>query len=96
MTSYLMHALSRRVAWHTELFFTPDQFDVFWRTHGQLPLRKIQLRYLRLDGLPHSPCRDGDCVSADLFMFRRNRHRFFGYLKNTFTTVQTNPGKHSH
>ena len=37
VTSYLMHALSRHVAWHTELFFTPAQFDVFWRTHGQLP-----------------------------------------------------------
>ena len=24
VTSYLMHALSRHVAWHTELFFTPD------------------------------------------------------------------------
>jgi hypothetical protein len=96
VTSYLMHALSRRVAWHTELFFTPEQFDVFWQTHGQLPLRKIQLRYLRRDGLPHSPCRDDDCVSADLFMFRRNRHRFFEYLKTTFSTVRTNPGKHSH
>jgi hypothetical protein len=96
VTSYLMHALSRHVAWHTELFFTPEQFDVFWQTHSQLPLRKIQLRYLRRDGLPHSPCRDDDCVSADLFMFRRNRHRFFDYLKTTFSTVRTNPGKHSH
>jgi hypothetical protein len=96
VTSYLMHALSRHVAWHTELFFTPEQFDVFWQTHSQLPLRKIQLRYLRRDGLPHSPCRDDDCVSADLFMFRRNRHRFFEYLKTTFSTVRTNPGKHSH
>jgi hypothetical protein len=96
VTSYLMHALSRRVAWHTELFFTPEQFDLFWRTHGQLPLRKIQLRYLRRDGLPHSPCRDNDCVSADLFMFRMSRHRFFDYLENAFTTVKTNPGKHGH
>ena len=84
VTSYLMHALSRRVAWHTELFFTPPEFDVFWKTHGQLPLRKIQLRYLRRDGLPHSPCRDDDCVSADLFLFRRNRYQFFDYLKKTF------------
>jgi hypothetical protein len=96
VTSFLMHALSRHVAWHTELFFTPQQFEVFWRTHGQLPLRKIQLRYIKRDGLPHSPCRDDDCVSADLFMFRRSRHRFFEYLNNTFTTVRTNPGKHSH
>ena len=96
LTAFLMHALSRHVAWHTELFFTPEQFEVFWRTHSQLPLRKIQLRYLKRDGLPHSPCRDDDCISADLFMFRRNRHRFFEYLKTTFSTVRTNPGKHSH
>ena len=95
VTSYLMHALSRHVAWHTELFFTPPEFALFWRTHDQLPLRKIQLRYLRRDGLPHSPFRDEDCVSADLFIFRWNRSRFLNYLKNTFSTVRTNPGKHS-
>ena len=44
VTSFLMHALSRHVAWHTELFFTPAEFDLFWRTHDQLPLRKIQLQ----------------------------------------------------
>ena len=95
VTSYLMHALSRHVAWHTELFFTPTEFALFWRTHDQVPLRKIQLRYLRRDGLPHSPFRDDDRVSVDLFMFRRHRFRFQDYLKNTFTTVRTNPGKHS-
>jgi hypothetical protein len=96
VTSYLMHALSRHVAWHTELFFTPTEFDLFWRTHHQVPLRKIQLRYLRRDGLPHSPCRDEDCVSSDMFLFRWNKSRFFEYLRNTFSTVRTNPGKHSH
>ena len=95
VTSYLMHALGRHVAWHTELFFTPPEFALFWRTHDQLPLRKIQLRYLRRDGLPHSPFRDDDCVSADLFIFRWHRLRFLEYLKNTFSTVRTNPGKHS-
>ena len=90
-----MHALSRRVAWHTELFFTPAEFAVFWQTHGQVPLRKIQLRYSRRDGLPHSPCRDDDCVSADLFIFRWNRARFSSISQNTFSMVRTNPGKHS-
>ena len=69
--------------------------SLFWRTHHQLPLRKLQLRYIRRDGLPHSPFRDDDRVSIDLFMFRRHRFRFQDYLKNTFTTVRTNPGKHS-
>jgi len=95
VTSYLMHALSRHIAWHTELFFTPAEFDVFWRSHDRLPLRKIQLRYIRRDGCPHSPFRDEDCVSADLFLFRRNQSRFLEYLKTTFPTVRTNPGKHS-
>jgi hypothetical protein len=95
ITSFLMHALSKRVAWHTELFFTRPEFDVFWRTRGRLPLRKIQLRYLRRDGLPHSPFRDEDRVSADLFMFRRHRSRFLSYLQSTFSNVRTNPGKHS-
>ncbi len=95
VTSFLMHALSKRIAWHTELFFTASEFDLFWRTNGQLPLRKIQLRYLRRDALPHSPFRDEDCVSADLFLFRTSRSRFLRYLTNTFPNVRTNPGKHS-
>jgi hypothetical protein len=95
LTSYLMHAVGRHVVWHTELFFDEREFALFWRTHHQLPLRKLQLRYIRRDGLPHSPFRDDDRVSIDLFMFRRHRFRFQDYLKNTFTTVRTNPGKHS-
>jgi hypothetical protein len=95
LTSCLMHAVGRHVVWHAELFFTPREFALFWQTHDQLPLRKIQLRYIRRDGLPHSPFRDEDCVSADLFMFRRHRFRFQEYLKNMFPMVRTNPGKHS-
>ena len=66
--------------------------------HGLLlavPLRKIQLRYIRRDGFPHSPFREYDCVAADMFMLRRHRRRFEDYLKRTFTTVRANPGKHS-
>jgi hypothetical protein len=96
VTSFLMHALSRHVAWHTELFFTLAEFDLFWRTHDQLPLRKIQLRYLKRDGMPHSPFRDDDCVSGDLFLLRWNRSRFLEYLRTTLPAVRTNPGKHSH
>jgi hypothetical protein len=95
VTSYLMHALTRHVAWHTELFFGPREFELFWQTHNQVPLRKIQLRYLRRDGLPHSPCRDEDCVSSDMFIFRWSKSRFLEYLQKTFSIVRTNPGKHS-
>jgi hypothetical protein len=83
------------VAWHTELFFTPREFELFWRTHAQVPLRKIQLRYIRRDGMPHSPFCDEDCVSADLFLFRYDKPAFDAYLKRTFNFVRTNPGKHS-
>jgi hypothetical protein len=95
VSSFLMHALSRHVAWHTELFFTPRQFEHFWRTHAEVPLRKIQLRYIRRDGMPHSPFCDEACVSADLFLFRYDKPAFDAYLKRTFTSVRTNPGKHS-
>jgi hypothetical protein len=95
VSSFLMHALTRYFAWHVELFFTASEFATFWASHGALPLRKIQLRYLRRDDLPHSPCLQHDCVSADMFMLRRHRRRFEAYLKKTFAVVRTNPGKHS-
>jgi hypothetical protein len=95
VSSFLMHRLTRHVAWHTELFFTPSEFELFWRTHAEVPLRKIQLRYIRRDGMPHSPFRDDDCVSADLFLFRQDKPAFDAYVKRTFTSVRTNPGKHS-
>jgi hypothetical protein len=95
VTSFLMHALTRHLAWHVELFFTAEEFAVFWKSHQALPLRKLQLRYIRRDGMPHSPFRAHDCVSVDLFMLRRHRRRFEAYLKETFSIVRTNPGKHS-
>ncbi len=95
VTSFLMHALTRQLAFHVELFFTPEEFATFWNDHRGLPLRKIQLRYIKRDGLPRSPFRDHDCVSADTFMFRRHRGVFEEYLKRTFTVVRANPGKHS-
>jgi hypothetical protein len=95
VTSFLFHALVRNLAWHVELFFTAEEFARFWESHRTLPLRKIQLRYLRRDGFPHSPLGGNDCVSADLFMLRRDRRKFEAYLKQTFATVRSNPGKHS-
>ena len=95
VTSFLMHALSRHVAWHTELFLTPAEFERFWATHAEVALRKIQLRYIRRDGMPHSPFRDDDCVSADLFLFRFDKAAFDGYLAKNLPNVRCNPGKHS-
>jgi hypothetical protein len=95
VTAFLMHALTRHLAWHVELFFTAEEFATFWADHRALPLRKIQLRAIRRDGFPHSPFRDHDCVSADMFMLRRHRRMFEDYLRRTFAVVRSNPGKHS-
>jgi hypothetical protein len=95
LTSFVLHAMTRYFAWHVELFFTAEEFATFWTTRKAIPLRKIQLRYLRRDGMPHSPFRDHDCVSSDMFMLRRHRRRFEAYLKNNFAVVRANPGKHS-
>jgi hypothetical protein len=95
VTSFLMHALTRHLAWHVELFFPAEDFATFWAGHRALPLRKLQLRYVRRDGFPHSPFREHDCVAVDLFMFRRHRRPFEAWLNRTFPVVRTNPGKHS-
>jgi hypothetical protein len=95
VTSFLMHALSRHVAWHTELFFTAAEFETFWRTHAQVALRKLQLRYIRRDGMPHSPFCDEDRVSADVFLFRVDKKRFDAYTASILPLVRYNPGKHS-
>jgi hypothetical protein len=95
ISSFVLHALTRYFAWHVELFFTAEEFATFWEGHRALPLRKLQLRYIRRDGMPHSPFREHDSVSVDLFMLRRHRRRFEAYLTKTFPAVRTNPGKHS-
>jgi hypothetical protein len=95
VSSFFFHALSRRVIHHVELFFREDEFAVFWKTHASLPLLKIQLRYIKRDGLPHSPFCQHDCVSADLGMLKKHKRTFDTYLKETFRAVQLNPGKHS-
>jgi hypothetical protein len=94
LTSYLMHAVGRHAVWHEELFIKERDFPLFWETHGRLPLRKLQLRAIRRDGMAHSPFRDEDCISVDLFMIRWHRRRFLDYLRTTLPAVRTNPGKH--
>jgi hypothetical protein len=95
LTSLLFHGLTRRFAHHVELFLSEPEFAVFWQTHESLPIKKIQLRYIKRDGLPHSPFAKDDCISADLFMLKKHRGDFDAYLKENFGTVRMNPGKHS-
>jgi len=95
VASPLFHALTRWLAYHVELFLSEAEFATFWQTHRSQPIMKIQLRYIRRDGLPHSPFRDHDCVSADLFMLKKHRRTFDAYLNQTLPGVKMNPGKHS-
>jgi hypothetical protein len=92
-TSWLFHSLTRRLGYHVELFLPEAEFATFWETHAALPILKIQLRFIRRDGLPHSPFRQHDCIAADLFLLKKHRARFERYLKETLPTVQMNPGK---
>jgi hypothetical protein len=95
ITSFLFHGLVRWLAHHVELFLSESDFAIFWDTHRALPLSKIQLRYIKRDGLPHSPFREHDCVSADLFMLKKHKKAFEAYLRETLPGVAMNPGKHS-
>jgi hypothetical protein len=95
VTSTLFHGLTRRLAHHVELFLSEREFAVFWDTHAGLPIKKIQLRYIKRDGFPNSPFQNEDCISADLFMLKKHRGAFEAYLKETFGKVRMNPGKHS-
>jgi len=93
--SVLFHFLMRRFGYHVELFFNAEEFRLFWETHASLPISKVQLRYIKQDGYPHSPFRNNDCISTDMFMLRRHRGAFEAYVKETFRAVQFNRGKHS-
>ncbi|MEZ6069201.1 MAG: hypothetical protein R3C10_02785 [Pirellulales bacterium] len=95
VTSWLFHTLVRRYGFHVELFLDRDEFAVFWQAHARLPLKKIQLRLVRRDDLPHSPIGRRDCISADLFMRRSDRDAFVTFLHGHLPHVRHNPGKHS-
>jgi hypothetical protein len=95
LTAAMFHGLVRRLAHHVELFIPLEEFGVFWSTHAALPIRKIQLRYIKRDGCLHSPFAKHDCISADLFMLKKHKQAFEQYVKTTFRGVSHNPGKHS-
>jgi len=95
VSAWLFHKFMKALGYHTELFFTPEEFSRFWETHKTLPISKIQLRYVKQDGLPHSPFGSSDRISADVFMLKRHKRKFEKYLTENFHTVTHNPGKHS-
>lgn len=95
VSAWLFHAFMKALGYHTELFFTPEEFPRFWETHQSLPISKIQLRYVKRDGLPHSPFGESDRISADVFMMKRHKETFEEYVSENFETVAHNPGKHS-
>jgi hypothetical protein len=95
VTSVLFHALTRWLGYHVELFLSEAEFATFWETHRALPILKIQLRFIRRDGFPNSPFRQHHCISADLFLHRKDRQTFETYLRANLPGVKMNPGKHS-
>lgn len=95
VSAWLFHAFMKALGYHTELFFTPEEFPRFWETHKTLPISKIQLRYVKQDGLPHSPFGKSDRISADVFMMKKYKEQFEKYVSENFETVTHNPGKHS-
>jgi hypothetical protein len=95
ISSVLFHALVRSLAFHVELFLPEKDFAVFWDSHRRLPILKIQLRFIRKDGFPHSPFREQDCIAADLFLRRKHRKAFETYLEEMLPAAACNPGKHS-
>jgi hypothetical protein len=95
VSAALFHALTRRFAYHVELFLSEQEFATFWDTHRALPIQKIQLRFIRRDGFPNSPFRDHDCLSADLFMLRKHRDAFERYRRDKLRAATLNPGKHT-
>jgi hypothetical protein len=95
VSSVLFHGFNRRFIYHVELFVPTDEFAAFWDTHCSLPLLKVQLRYIKRDGMRHSPFRERDCVSVDVLMRKKHKQRFDTYVKENFRAVQFNPGKHS-
>lgn len=95
VTSWLLHTYVRRFGFHVELFLDAHEFDVFWRAHDALPLSKIQLRLVKRDGLSHSPFRESDRISVDIFMKRKDRGAFLSFMKEHLPGARFNPGKHS-
>ena len=67
----------------------------FWETLHTQPIKKIQLRMVRSDGLPHSPIGSSDRISADIFMLKKYKAPFLAYVEANFKHVTINPGKHS-
>jgi len=95
VSAYLFHLLVRKMAFHVELFMTKDEFRIFWEHHTSLPVKKLQLRYMHKDGMPHSACEEVDRVSADLFMGKKHRSVFIDFLNQHLPDVKLNPGKQS-
>ena len=95
VVSTLFHWFVRTFAFHVELFLKPGEFAIFWEHHRSLPVSKIQLRRVLNDGISHSACEHDDCISADLFMTRRNRDVFCRFVATYLPKVRFNPGKQS-
>ncbi len=89
------HWFVRCRAFHTELFLDDEEFKIFWSAHERLPLKKIQLRKINRDDLPHSPIGTKDRISVDLFMLKEHRAALFDFVHQYLPLARNNPGKQS-
>jgi len=93
--AWLFHWLVRTWGYHVELFLNREEFAVFWRRHGQLPIAKLQFRPARCDGMPHSPFGDEDRVAVDMFMRRGRQAALQHFVTEHLPHARYNRGKHS-
>ena len=96
VSAWLFHAFMEGT-WlpHRIVLYSRRVPPVSGETHKSMPISKIQLRYVKKDGLPHSPFGNSDRISADVFMMKKHKETFEKYLADHFSTVAHNPGKHS-
>ncbi|MGD1875283.1 MAG: hypothetical protein ACFB02_19790 [Mastigocoleus sp.] len=94
ITSWLMHTPVRYLLWNIELFLTEEEFITFWETHSSLPIRKIEIRYVKRSSSANSPFPDCDCIAVDFMLSRKHCQVIKEYIKNNFAVPRYHLGKH--
>lgn len=94
VTSWLMHTPVRYLLWNIELFLTKEEFMTFWQTHSSLPIRKIEIRYVKRSSSANSPFPDCDCIAVDFMLSRKHCPVIKEYITNHFAEPRYHLGKH--
>ena len=89
-----MHTPVRYLLWNIELFLTKEEFITFWQTHSSLPIRKIEIRYVKRSISANSPFPDCDCIAVDFMLSRKHCQVIKEYITNHFVEPRYHLGKH--